>query len=1056
MNDIPFTASNALPRRDFIALSGLTLAALFDPASAMAGPFVPSDFEKLIPADKKLSKAWTESLFAKGQPTVYSKKRNELRWIGLPIGGICCGTLYLGGDGKLWLWDIFNQNPHGVEPRNVHFEDFGGGRDVDPQNGANYVSPAEPRSPLAQGFAIAVDGVTRQLDAGGWDEIEFIGEYPLGKVSYRDPAAPVSVDLTAYSPFIPLNVDDFSLPATVFEFTVTNHSDKMVEAEIGGFLENACSLFSAAPGSGARVNTISKTNGATVLSCHFDSTQAEKKEIRPEIPIEDWNREGYAPWKVEGTAFGKGPILRGDVPAYQGDLGGDGGRVVNSHASAPGDPVEAKDHEIGKLTSVPFTIERDLIGFWIGGGSNAQDVGMRLLVEGRIVRRRAGKNNNRMEQAAWDVREFAGKQGVLEIYDYGRGPWGNVGIGTIILTDAPQAQKPADKEADFGTMALALLNTGNKGGSGRAEAAAQKPFESPEMEKAQKPVGESLIGSVAKKIKIAPGKSQTVTFALAWHFPNSGLNASGAETGNHYLKRFPDSPAVIAYLVENYTRLSHDTKLWHTVWNDSTLPHWFLERTFSNTSIMATSTAHRFANNRFWAWEGVGCCEGTCTHVWHYAQAVGRIFPEIERHHRETVDFGAAFDPRSGIIGYRGAGTGPAVDGQCGRILGVYREHQMSADDAFLRRVWPNVKRGMEFLIHHDANNDGLLDGAQENTLDAAWFGKIAWISSLYAAALQACERMAEEIGDADFAAVCKTKSAQAKQAIETELFNGEYFIQKPEPGKEQALGTYQTCHIDQVHGQSWAWQVGLGRVLDKDKTVSALHSLYKYNFAPDIGPFRRKNTPGRPYALAGDGGLIMATNPKETPHPFGNSADWQYGYFNECMSGFEHQAASHMIAEGLVLEGLAVTRAIHDRYHASRRNPYNEVECSDHYSRAMASYGSFITTCGFTHHGPKGEIGFAPRVTPENFRAAFTAAGGWGTFAQKQNGKTQSAEIILRHGKLRLTTLKLQGKFTKVAAKINGKPIAATVNEADGQAHIQFAPEIMLTAGQTLAVRLT
>ena len=27
----------------------------------------------------------------------------------------------------------------------------------------------------------------------------------------------------------------------------------------------------------------------------------------------------------------------------------------------------------------------------------------------------------------------------------------------------------------------------------------------------------------------------------------------------------------------------------------------------------------------------------------------------------------------------------------------------------------------------------------------------------------------------------------------------------------------------------------------------------------------------------------------------------WQFGYFNECMSGFEWQAAAHMIAEGLV-----------------------------------------------------------------------------------------------------------------------------------------------------------
>src|SRR5205085_4980758 len=125
--------------------------------------------------------------------------------------------------------------------------------------------------------------------------------------------------------------------------------------------------------------------------------------------------------------------------------------------------------------------------------------------------------------------------------------------------------------------------------------------------------------------------------------------------------------------------------------------------------------------------------------------------------------------------------------------------------------------------------------------------------------------------GDSEFARLCGEKHAQSRHAIETELFNGEYFIQKPEPGRERTLGTYETCHIDQVHGQSWAWQVGLGRVLDREKTVSALKALYKYNFTPDVGPFKSKNRPGRPYAIAGDGGLIMSTNPKETEHAYGN-----------------------------------------------------------------------------------------------------------------------------------------------------------------------------------------
>jgi len=71
-------------------------------------------------------------------------------------------------------------------------------------------------------------------------------------------------------------------------------------------------------------------------------------------------------------------------------------------------------------------------------------------------------------------------------------------------------------------------------------------------------------------------------------------------------------------------------------------------------------------------------------------------------------------------------------------------------------------------------------------------------------------------------------------------------------------------------------------------------------------------------------------------------------------MHGFECHAAGHMIFEGLVQEGMAVTRSIHDRYHASKRNPWNEIECGEHYARSMASYGVYLAACGFEYHGPR------------------------------------------------------------------------------------------------------
>src|SRR4029077_12833008 len=114
-------------------------AATLTPWPSIAGPFSAADFQSLIPADKKLDPAWVKSLYERGQPTVYTGL--ELEKIGMPVGGICAGQLYLGGDGRLWHWDIFNL------PQPSNFSDTGG---------PNYARPPKPVSPIEQGFALKV------------------------------------------------------------------------------------------------------------------------------------------------------------------------------------------------------------------------------------------------------------------------------------------------------------------------------------------------------------------------------------------------------------------------------------------------------------------------------------------------------------------------------------------------------------------------------------------------------------------------------------------------------------------------------------------------------------------------------------------------------------------------------------------------------------------------------------------------------------------------------------------------------------------------------------
>jgi non-lysosomal glucosylceramidase len=369
---------------------------------------------------------------------------------------------------------------------------------------------------------------------------------------------------------------------------------------------------------------------------------------------------------------------------------------------------------------------------------------------------------------------------------------------------------------------------------------------------------------------------------------------------------------------------------------------------------------------------------------------------------------------------------------------------------------------------------DGLLDGKQHNTLDAEWYGKVHCLCSLYLAALRAGQEMALAVGDSGYAGKCVEIHAMGAKKISS-LFNGEFYTQEEDPAHSTAIGVGQGCYIDQVIGQWWATQTGLGRIYDESQIRAALHSLWRYNFVPEIGSFRSVFTKGRFYAMPGDAGLVMCTWPK------GGLRDdfkkhWQYAYFNECMTGFEWQAAAHMLQEGSAIEaadfekipsfldnpadprsltvrGLAVGRAIHDRYSPALRNPYNEIECSDHYGRANASYSLFLAACGFSYNGPAGVIGFDPKIAPGDFKAPFTAAKGWGTFQQKNDGGKWSASLKIRYGSLTLREIQLPWLKGTVAVKLGETTVPVQV--ANGSVKFESpvdltedGPELILSNG--------
>ena len=1014
-----------MDRRGFLKTAGagaLSISALGPKLAAGAEGAAPDapKFEDLIPPDKGLKPDWVRGLFEKGAAEVSRGK--ELDTIGMPVGGIGAGQLYLLGDGRLGSWQIFNKHI---------FSGYGA---------KNYESRTSD-APVAQGFAVVVqqDGqkTVRALDRRGFPGVEFVGEYPIGRVRYAADGFPVQVELEAFSPFIPLNAKDSTLPATLFHFTVENRSERPATVSILGWLENAVCFYSAAEVRGLRRTRIVQQNGRTLFVHSAEEDPSAPKETpREPITLADFEGGAYGEWKATGEAFGDKPAP-GTLGFQQKVSGYEGKGLVNTYYK--GDPTQ------GTLTSPVFKIQRRFINFLIGGGSHKDRTTMRLLIDGKAVRSAVGRDDEKLEWRSWDVNEFADRDAQIEIVDKESGAWGHINVDQIEQADTRRTGQlgPLPTLEDFGTMVLGYGDEAANakildGAAGLEEGLAfgDVAYAFPEKRKSA-----MLSGAVV----LQPGEKHVFPFVLAWHFPNH-------PNGHEYAGRFSDAAAVAHYVLHNRDRLAGDTRRWHATYYDSTLPHWLLNRLHSTVSNLATGTCQYWRTGRFWAWEGVGCCQGTCTHVWNYAHALARLFPELERTIREGQDLGVALHD-NGLIGFRGERNGAyAADGQAGSVLKCYREHTMSPDEAFLRRNWPDIKRALSFSIEQDANDDGLIENSQHNTYDINFFGPNTFVGALYLAAVRAGEEMAREIGDAAFAdRLRRIFESGSKRSVER-LWNGEYFIHetdlKAHPADQYADG----CLCDQMFGQNWAHQLALGYLYPSEHVKTTLRSIWKYNWTPDVTAYNKVYPPERWFVTPGEGGLFICTWPKST------HLDKGVRYRDEVWTGCEYQVAAHMIWEGMLDEALVMIRAVHDRYRPAKHNPWNEIECGDHYARAMASWGAFTALAGFEYHGPKGRLAFAPKIAPEKFRAAFTAAEGWGTFDQTREGARQRDRIEVRWGRLRLNELALQtpeGAGANVAATLNGQAVQAASGARDGRLVLTFTQPLVVNAGEALEVAI-
>src|SRR5690349_20612101 len=267
--------------------------------------------------------------------------------------------------------------------------------------------------------------------------------------------------------------------------------------------------------------------------------------------------------------------------------------------------------------------------------------------------------------------------------------------------------------------------------------------------------------SLYVELNIPAGASKTVRLLSSWYVPESNVKVGDVNTeekknctpgsgccagpedlgissmkksdaANYkpwYSSIFANINEVVDYWLSNYDNLKKTSTIFSDAFYSSTLPPEVLEAVAANLTIIKSPTVLRQYDGRLWSWEGCGdeggCCHGSCTHVWNYAQAMPHLFPRLERSLRDTE-----FCENQNHEGHQGFRANmpisplkhdfhAAADGQLGGIMKVYREWRISGDSTWLADIFPKVKKSMDYCIRQwDPRHKGVVEEPHHNTYD--------------------------------------------------------------------------------------------------------------------------------------------------------------------------------------------------------------------------------------------------------------------------------------------------------------------------------------------------
>ena len=636
---------------------------------------------------------------------------------------------------------------------------------------------------------------------------------------------------------------------------------------------------------------------------------------------------------------------------------------------------------------------------------------------------------------------------------------------------------------------------------------------------------QSDVGSLVLRAQLPPGAETVLPVFLTWYFPNrenywdGEKEVRGKMMRNFVAGKFKNAVSAAEYAVANLPRLEKDTRTFHRLLSNTSLPGFVIDAISSQLSTLKSTVCILLEDGSFFGFEGVsdqgGCCPMNCTHVWNYEQTLAYLFPQLERSMRET-DFLHNTLPNGYMtfrtllpLGDQQWKFKACADGQMGCIIRAYREWKLSGDTEWLRKLWPKIKSALEFAwlgsgdpppqgyewtkeqvsMPWDPDKDGVMEGEQHNTYDIEFYGPNTMMGSLYLGALKAGGEMAEAMNEPDKAAEYRGMFENGKTGYDKKLWNGDYYTQDMRVLDGLKVPEHLVSPEDEECEDDCECKTTPG---GKTKALDSAHVVPKYQYGKGclsdqlLGQYLA-HVAGLGYVLDKEHvrqamQSIFRYNFRPSMREFANVqrvyavndeaglllCSWPNGdrpvlpfvYSDEVWTGIEYQVAATLIYNGWLKEGLTVVKGVRNRYSGFNRNPWDEEECGHHYVRAMASWAVLLALTGYQYDGVNAHIEFSPAMNAEKFRTFWSSGQAWGSFEQEQKKGQTVVRLIVAKGSLPLESVILgaiSGKRTlgKERVTVDGVQRTATFETKEGKIFLKLASRTALLQGSVLEVTL-